>query len=101
MSGGSYFLVLLTAAPGAGARRPDHEAFVDSLVDRQLVLLGGPLGEGDAAYVLRCGSPEEARDVVAADPLVVSGACTAAVTPWDLVGVDLRLVDPDLVVDDG
>ncbi|MGY1836263.1 YciI family protein [Blastococcus sp. SYSU DS0510] len=98
---GPYFLVLLTAAPGGEAPLPDHEAFVDSLVDRQLVLLGGPLGEGDAAYVLRCASLDEARDVVAADPLVTSGACTAAVTPWDLVGVDLRLVDPDLVVDDG
>ncbi|MCF6746342.1 hypothetical protein E9529_19105 [Blastococcus sp. KM273128] len=101
VTGASYFLVLLTAAAGAGAPRADHEAFVDSLVDRRLVLLGGPLGEDDAAYVLRCGSPAEAQDVVAADPLVASGARTATVTRWDLVGVDLRLVDPDLVVDDG
>ena len=63
------------------------------------MLLGGPLGEDDAAYVVRCGSLEEARSLVAEDPLVVSGTCTAAVVPWHLVGVDLRLVDPDLVFD--
>jgi uncharacterized protein YciI len=96
-----YFLVLLTDRADAPAQPPDHEPFVDSLVERGLVLLGGPLEPGGAAYVLRCGSLAEARAVVAEDPLVTSGAVTATVAPWDLVGIDPRLVDPDLVVGGG
>ncbi|TFV67504.1 UNVERIFIED_ORG: hypothetical protein E4P37_02590 [Bacillus sp. AZ43] len=66
-----------------------------------LDLMGGPLGEDDAAYVLRCDSLDEARAVVATDPLVSSGACAATVAPWQLIGVDPRLIDPDLVVPGG
>ena len=38
---------------------------------------------------------------MAEDPLVSSGAVTATVAMWDLVGVDPRLIDPDLVLGDG
>jgi hypothetical protein len=48
--------------------------------------------------VLRCGNLDEARAVVAEDPLVRSGALEATVAPWDLVGLDLRLVDPGLAI---
>ncbi|MGY1803818.1 hypothetical protein ACI78T_11110 [Blastococcus sp. SYSU D00922] len=95
-----YFLVLLAASSAAPATPPEHEPFVDSLIDRRLVLLGGELGAGGhaAAYVLRCDSLDVARAVVATDPLVASGTVTASVAPWDLVGIDPDLVDPALVV---
>jgi hypothetical protein len=93
----SYFLVLLRErAETAG--EIDHEPFIDSLVERNLVLLGGgftepPLDGVAAAYVLRCGTRTEAEAVVATDPLVASGACTATVTGWDLVGINTAAVD--------
>jgi hypothetical protein len=67
----------------------------DSLIDRRLVLLGGPLG-ADAAYVLRCTDLAEAEAIVAGDPLVSSGAAVPTITEWALVGVDPRVIDPDL-----
>jgi uncharacterized protein YciI len=98
-----YALVLLTDHPQPGEWAAQHDSFVDSLVERRLVLLGGPLTEAGsggphAAYVLRCASLADAQEVVATDPLVSSGAATAAVLPWDLVGIDPRIIDPDLVV---
>jgi hypothetical protein len=32
---------------------------------------------------------------IAADPLVSSGAATATVVPWNLVGVNLRALSPE------
>jgi uncharacterized protein YciI len=96
-----YFLVLLTEEPEAIGPPPEHEPFIDALIERELVLLGGPLGSGGAAaYVLRCGSLADARAVVAEDPLVRSGAMTATISGWELLGVDVRLIDPGLVVGD-
>jgi hypothetical protein len=93
-----YVLVVLTERPDVDGPPPEHEPFVDSLIERGLVLLGGTLGDVDAAYVLRCDTLDEARAVVAEDPLVSSGAFTPSIAPWDLVGVDLRLVDADLAI---
>ncbi|WP_324276796.1 hypothetical protein [Blastococcus brunescens] len=58
-----YALVLLFQRPGFDGEPPEHEPFVDILVERGLVLLGGPVEPGGgAAYVLRCGSwPTPAR----------------------------------------
>jgi hypothetical protein len=92
-----YFLVLLTELPHGGAP-PEHEPFIDALIERELILLGGPLeGTPSVGYVLRCASLDEARSVVATDPLVSSGACTAAIAAWKLVGIDPRLINPALV----
>ena len=41
---------------------PEHEPFIDSLIEREMVLLGGPLeGASSVGYVLRCGSLADAR----------------------------------------
>jgi hypothetical protein len=81
---------------------PDHEPFVDSLVERNLVLLGGelepPLLDADGAYVLTCGSLEEARRLAADDPLVSSGSARAGVVAWQLVGINPDAIDADLVL---
>jgi hypothetical protein len=94
-----YFLVLLTERPGQAEALPEHEPFIDSLIARELVLLGGSFeGAPSVGYVLRCASLADARAVVATDPLVSSGAFDASVAVWDLVAIDPRQVDPALVV---
>ena len=65
-----YALVQLAERPDFTGEPPDHEPFVNSLVDRGLVLLD-------------------------------CGAMTPTLLTWDLVGVDVRLIDPALVVGDG
>lgn len=97
-----YFLVLL-GEPGQPAG--DHEAFIDSLIARNAVLLGGPFAEPIAsapgvwaAYVLSCGSLDEARAIVATDPLVTEGRAATSITPWELVAINIAAVRPDLVV---
>ena len=75
-----YVLVLLTERPGVAEPPPEHE------------------GTPSVGYVLRCGSLADARAITASDPLVSSGAFDASVAAWDLVAIDPRLVDPDLVV---
>ena len=96
-----YYLVKLRDAPDWTSDEPDHERFVHSLVDRNVILLGGPLdgepvGGVSAAYVLRCSDIDEARAVVATDPLVVAGAAMATVTRWDLVGINVDAIDDEL-----
>jgi hypothetical protein len=95
-----YVLVLLRHAADAAA--PEHASFVDSLIERKLVFLGGALapavGDLEIAYVLRCSGVEEAEAIVADDPLVRSGAFRAECIEWRLVGIDLDVVDPGLVV---
>lgn len=97
-----YYLVALSPTTTAQAP-PDHEPFIDSLIRRHVVLLGGSFEEGrlpglTAGYVLRCASLDEARSIVARDPLVASGAATAAVARWDLVGIDLAAIDVDIAI---
>jgi hypothetical protein len=90
---------MLRDAPDWTSDEPDHERLVHSLVDRNVILLGGPLdGEPvagvSAAHVLRCSDIDEARAVVATDPLVV--AAVATVTRWDLVGINVDAIDDEL-----
>jgi uncharacterized protein YciI len=98
-----YFLVTLTNSGSSGASRPDHEPFIDSLIKRHQVLLGGRLTAPSgptpvAAYVLRCGSLIEAEGLAAADPLVSQGAAVPTVTEWELVALDLLAVDDGLAL---
>lgn len=100
-----YFLVLLGDPAGQPEGPVDHEAFIDSLIARNAVLLGGALAEPPAsapgvwaAYVLSCGSLDEARAIVATDPLITDAGVTATVTPWELVAVNPAAVSPELVV---
>lgn len=81
-----------------------HEPFIDSLIERNAVLLGGPFGVEpapgvSAAYLLRCGSVDEARALVAEDPLVAHGLADPQLIPWDLVGINPCAIDPSLVVE--
>jgi uncharacterized protein YciI len=98
-----YFLVLLTDAGPSDASRPDHEPFVDALIERHQVLLGGRLIAGSiggplAAYVLRCGSLIEAERLASTDPLVSDGHAVPIVTEWELVALDLQAVEDGLAL---
>ena len=97
-----YALVILRET-GDAVEEPEHEPFIDSLIERRMVLMGGPFDSAivpaaTAAYVLRCADRAEAEAVVATDPLVVSGAYQAVVAQWNLVGIDLGAIDAGLVL---
>jgi uncharacterized protein YciI len=100
-----YFLVVLKAGPAvdeeprhAGA----HVGFIDSLIERRLVFLGGDFSTAvdgmSAAYLLRCNSIEEAQAVAAEDPYSIHGVYETETVEWQLVGIDPELIDSNLVV---
>jgi uncharacterized protein YciI len=95
-----YVLVLLEHGPAAAdeaRHQAAHEAFIDSLIERHAILLGGSfaedIGEATGAYVLRCAGVEEARGISAGDPLVVNGVARARCVEWELVGIDTEAID--------
>jgi hypothetical protein len=96
-----HVLVLLRELSGGGdAADVDHAPFIDDLIERDLVVLGGafvapPLPGVFAGYLLRCSDVTTAEEILADDPLLTSGACEAIVTEWDLVGLDPDFADPD------
>lgn len=100
-----YVLVLLMA----GDRLEDeplhaaqHERFIDSLIERNLVLLGGgfaqPIGDSVAAYLLRCESFEAARTLVESDPYVAYRVLRPELTEWELVGINPEAIDATAVL---
>jgi uncharacterized protein YciI len=100
-----YVLVLMNEIAGAETSplpEDAHEEFIDSLIARHLVLLGGSfagrVGSATAAYVLRCDSVKAAREIAAADPVAAAGAATLEFVEWNLVGIDPEAIDPSLVV---
>jgi uncharacterized protein YciI len=98
-----YFLVALKAGP-AFDEEPRHAeahvAFIESLIERRLVFLGGDFSEPvdgiAAAYLLRCDSIEDARAIAAEDPYLLHGVYEAETVEWLLVGIDPGLIDPNL-----
>jgi uncharacterized protein YciI len=100
-----YVLVVLRA----GERVTDeplhavaHERFIDSLIERNLVLLGGgfaePIDDSVAAYVLRCATVDEARGLVETDPYVANGVVQPELARWELVGINPAAIDAGSVV---
>ena len=95
----------MNEVPGAeAAALPEdaHEDYIDSLIARNLVLLGGSfagrVGAATAAYVLRCDSISAAREIAAADPVAAAGAVNLEFVEWQLVGIDPKAIDPSLAV---
>jgi uncharacterized protein YciI len=97
-----YVLVLMNEVPGAAAGLPEdaHEGYIDSLIARNLVLLGGSfagrVGDATAAYVLHCDSMSAAREIAADDPLAMAGAVKLEFVEWQLVGIDPAAIEPSL-----
>ena len=100
-----YVLVILRRGGNADDERlhaKAHERFIDSLIERNLVLLGGafaePVGDAEAAYLLRCSGVEEARWIAAADPYVVHDVVRAECVVWELVGINPDAIDATAVL---
>jgi uncharacterized protein len=85
----SYFVLEYRYADmDARARvRPDHLAYLQSLMEQGTVVLAGPVGDGSGAMmVLQVGSEEAARRVVKDDPYTASGVGVDHVLrPWNVV----------------
>lgn len=99
----TYYLVLLRKGPDQGATEPPwraHVAFIDSLVQLDVVLLGGdfgsPVAGAEAAYLLHTPTRQEAEKWAHKDPLVLHRYYVPEVVEWHLVGVALGAVDPVL-----
>jgi uncharacterized protein YciI len=65
----------------------EHAAFMDALVDEGLVVLGGPVGDGDgdnAVLVVDADSEATIRARLAKDPWENDMLTTESVRPWSV-----------------
>lgn len=99
-----YVLVLFKAGSGAETSEVDrqHETFIDGLIRRNQILLGGrwapPAGPFVAAYLLRCDSLDAAREIIGEDPYFHEGIYQAEVVEWKLVGINPNAIEPEVVL---
>ena len=98
-----YVAVFFRAGPRLRDRQlhaAEHEEFVTALIENNQVLLGGdfvpPVSDLQAAYVLRCESVAAAVELAARDPIFSSGVYEPHAVEWDLVGINLEAIDPEL-----
>ena len=98
---------LVLMAPTGTSRADDgvqaaHERFIDELDRANRVVTGGslkpPSGLLEGAYVLRCESIAEAREVAESDLLVRAGAVRCEVLEWVLVAFNPDAVDPEALL---
>ena len=99
----TYFLVLLHPGSNRGTAEPpwnEHVAFIETLIELDVVLLGGDVGSqvscAEAAYLLHTATRQEAEAWAQKDPLVIHRYFVPEVVEWHLVGVNLGAVDPVL-----
>ena len=67
--------------------RPDHLAYLQSLLEEGTLVLAGPVGDGSGAMmVLQVASEQEARRVIDADPYTAAGVgANHVLRPWNVV----------------
>jgi uncharacterized protein YciI len=88
------FAVRLVHGPGWDSSRPireqdgwdEHAAFMDGLVDDGVVILGGPVGEGEQTlHVVEAASEHDIRTRLARDPWAAAGLLqVGSIEPWAL-----------------
>ena len=100
-----YVLVILKDGAKADAKllhAAAHEAFISSLIKRNVVLLGGALADAvdgaNAAYLLRCDDVHAARRIALEDPFVVNEVVRPMCVAWELVGVNPDAIDRSAVI---
>jgi uncharacterized protein YciI len=90
-----YFLVKRAHGPSWDTLRlrreqtgwDEHAAFMDALVEEGVVVLGGPVGEGDgdhALLVMEVNDEAEVRKRLAADPWGEDMLMTESIEPWSV-----------------
>lgn len=66
-------------------RWDEHAAFMNGLVDRGFVVLGGPVGdEGRVLLIVRADDEEEIRATLAEDPWSEDLLIIASIEPWTI-----------------
>lgn len=100
-----HALVLLAPSGTAladGELPAEHERFIDGLDRADQVVTGGsvrpPSERLEGAYLLRCASLREAREIAASDPLVRADAVRCEVLEWVLVGFNPDAVDREALL---
>lgn len=100
----AYYLVLLRPAANhaeVGAHFAAHVSFIEEMDTANVVLLGGDfevaVDGADAAYLIHTSSRAEAEDWAGRDPLIRSGAYSAHIVAWHLVGIAPEAIDPRLL----
>jgi uncharacterized protein YciI len=90
-----YYLVRIARGPAWDWRRPrreqagwdEHAAFMDALVEEGVIVLGGPVGEGDGEDVLHVVDVENEAAIrarLAADPWQGDLLTIKSVEPWSV-----------------
>ena len=100
-----YVLVILKEGRNADAKplhAAAHEAFISSLIKRNVVLLGGTFTDAVenafAGYLLRCDEVDEARRIASEDPFAVNDVVSPMCVAWELVGVNPEAIDRSAVI---
>ncbi|HSP71718.1 MAG TPA: YciI family protein [Gaiellaceae bacterium] len=80
--------------PDAQPGWEDHDGFVDRLVERGIVVMGGPFSDWSGAMLIFEGvTREDARTIIDSDPFVVNGVFVLdEILEWT-VYVDARAPD--------
>jgi hypothetical protein len=88
-----FHLVLSQSGPEWDRSRPmeaqtywdEHAAFMDALVDRGFIVLGGPVGdEGRVVHAVEADSPDDIRATLARDPWSESHLVIESIEPWTI-----------------
>jgi len=91
----TYFLVKRAHGPSwdtSSLRREqqgwnEHAAFMDELLERGAIVLGGPVGAGDghsALLVMEADDEAEVRSLLAPDPWGEDMLATESIEPWSI-----------------
>jgi uncharacterized protein YciI len=107
--GGSQLFAVLSRPTGQWHDAPcllaEHVGFLQDLERRGVTFLSGPLGvdgtgwRGHGLTVIRAGSITEARNLMAAEPLIAAGLRAHDVMPWLITSgrimASMRISDAD------
>ena len=103
-----YVLVILKEGRNADAKplhAAAHEAFISSLIKRNVVLLGGAfpgaVENAFAGYLLRCDEVDDARRIASEDPFAVNHVASPKCVAWELVGINPEAIDRSAVIRPG
>jgi hypothetical protein len=65
-------------------RWDEHAEFMESLVDRGFIVLGGPLADERVVHVIEAESEDVVRATLARDPWAGSHLTIDVVEPWEI-----------------